>query len=113
VLGLDAPAGQTYVANASLNGALFPSPEEPEPGPPSPSRKIVCKLDFGSTPGQTVELNPQPYPPFPPPGVSGMFPMSLSGAAKLTAGSITLTCSGRGTSTANVNLDAIVVSALN
>jgi hypothetical protein len=113
VLTLIAPAGQTYVANASLNGSLFPNPEEPESGPPPPLRKIVCKLDFGSTPGQTVELNPQPYPPFPPPGVSGMFPMSLSGAAMLTGGSITLTCSGRGTSTANVNLDAIVVSALN
>ena len=111
VLALGAPPGASYAAVASLDGSPFPNPEEPEPLP-FPVRKIICTLSFGSNPGQTVELNPQPLPPFPAAAAS-MFPMSLSAAGQLTSGKITLTCGGRGTSTANVNLTAFVVSALN
>jgi hypothetical protein len=112
-LTLKAPVGQTYVAVASLDGSVFPNPEEPEASAPPPSlRKVICTLSFGVNPGQTVELNPQPLPPFPS-SARSMFPISLNGAGKLGAGSIALTCSGPGTSTANLSLTAYVVSALN
>ena len=101
------------MAVASLDGSVFPNPEEPEFGaPPVSLRKVVCTLSFGLAPGATVELNPQPYPPFPAPERS-MFPISLNGAGKLASGAITLTCSGRGTATSNLSLTAYVVSALN
>ena len=112
-LRLTAPAGQTYVAVASLDGSVFPNPEEPpEFAPPPNLRKVICTLSFGLAPGATVELNPQPYPPFPAPGRS-LFPMSLTGAGTLASGAITLTCTGAGTSTSHLSLTAYVVSALN
>ena len=112
-LTLRAPAGQIYVALASLDGFIFPNPEEPpEAVSPFALRKVVCTLSFGVNPGQTVELNPQPYPPFPAQR-NVAFPMSLNAAGKLTNGSISLTCSGPGTSTSNLSLNAYVVSALN
>jgi hypothetical protein len=106
VLTLTAPAGQTYTAVATLDG--FPSEEEIAPhGPGAP---VECMLALGSTIVQNVELNPQPLPPK---GRVGTYPISLSGAGKLTSGKITLTCSGPGTSTSKLSLTASVVSALN